>query len=282
MFRIGEFSKLVRVSPRMLRHYEKCGLLYPAQIDRFTGYRLYSAAQIPLLTRIVTLRDIGFSIDEIAGILPRFDDAAYMDRVLAEKAASVRAAIDAEGARLARIAALRENMMKENVRMKYDVVLKEIPAVQVLALREVLPGYDQEGTLWQKLGGYMQRHAIACPQAEYAGYSIYHDDDEREGDVDVEIAVPVEAVMPVAGEGPGEGGIACRQLDAIPLAATLRFDGPYEGYAAAIATLASWIEQNGYRMAGLVRGASIRTAADQTDPQNFLTELQIPVARADA
>ena len=60
LFKIGEFSKLVRVSPRMLRHYEKCGLLNPAEIDRFTGYRQYSAAQIPLLTNIVTLRDLGF------------------------------------------------------------------------------------------------------------------------------------------------------------------------------------------------------------------------------
>jgi len=79
LFKIGDFSKLVRVSPRMLRHYEKCGLLYPAEIDRFTGYRQYSAAQIPLLTNIVTLRDMGFSIDEIGDILPRFDDYAYMD-----------------------------------------------------------------------------------------------------------------------------------------------------------------------------------------------------------
>ena len=51
MFKIGEFSQLVRVSPRMLRHYEKCGLLYPAEIDPYTGYRQYSAGQIPLLSR---------------------------------------------------------------------------------------------------------------------------------------------------------------------------------------------------------------------------------------
>jgi DNA-binding transcriptional MerR regulator len=57
----------------MLRHYEKCGLLYPTEIDKFTGYRYYSAGQIPLLTNIVTLRDMGFSIDEIGDILPHFD-----------------------------------------------------------------------------------------------------------------------------------------------------------------------------------------------------------------
>lgn len=276
MFKIGEFSKLVRVSPRMLRHYEKCGLLYPAEIDRFTGYRWYSAAQIPLLTHIVALRDMGFSIDEIGDILPCFGDKAYMDRILHKKTGEIQAAIDAEGMKLCRITALREEMMKEHMEMKYDVVLKEIPAVKALSLREVLPSYDREGTLWEKMGSFMARHGIACPAVEYAGYSIYHDDDHREADVDVEIAVPVDAL------GEDEGGFVYKELDAMPLAATLRFAGPYDGYADAIATLASWIEQNGYEMAGLVRGASIRTEADQSDPRNFLTELQIPVKRADA
>jgi len=68
MFQIGIFSKLVRVSARMLRHYEKCGLLYPAEINRINGYRFYSMKQIPLLNKIVKLRDMGFSIDEIGNI----------------------------------------------------------------------------------------------------------------------------------------------------------------------------------------------------------------------
>ena len=273
MFKIGEFSRLVRVSPRMLRHYEKCGLLYPAEIDRFTGYRWYSAAQIPLLTHIVALRDMGFSIDEIGDILPNFDNKAYMDSVLYQKVEEIQAAMDAEGVKLRRIESLRESMMKEHTDMKYDVVLKELPAVKVLSLREVLPGYDQEGMLWERMGGFMAKHGVACPETEYAGYSIYHDDDHKEADVDVEIAVPVDVL------GKDEGGLVYKELDALPLAATLRFAGPYDGYANAIASLAAWIEQNGYTMAGLVRGASIRTAADQSNPANFLTELQIPVKK---
>jgi len=62
LFKISEFSHLVRISPRMLRHYEKCGLLYPAEIDKFTGYRQYSAGQIPLAQNIVLLRDLGFPL----------------------------------------------------------------------------------------------------------------------------------------------------------------------------------------------------------------------------
>ena len=48
MLKIGDFSKLSRVSVRMLRYYDEIGLLKPAEIDRFTDYRYYSEAQLPL------------------------------------------------------------------------------------------------------------------------------------------------------------------------------------------------------------------------------------------
>jgi DNA-binding transcriptional MerR regulator len=60
MFRIGEFSKLTQVSIRMLRYYDETGLLKPAETDRFTNYRLYSIAQIPVLNKIIFMRDLGF------------------------------------------------------------------------------------------------------------------------------------------------------------------------------------------------------------------------------
>lgn len=66
MFKIGEFSKLTQVSIRMLRYYDETGLLRPEQTDKYSGYRLYSAAQIPALNKIVFLRDLGFNISEIA------------------------------------------------------------------------------------------------------------------------------------------------------------------------------------------------------------------------
>lgn len=69
MFKIGDFSKLTLVSVRMLRYYDELGLLKPASIDRFSGYRYYSASQISRLNRIVKLRDMGFLVAEIAELL---------------------------------------------------------------------------------------------------------------------------------------------------------------------------------------------------------------------
>ena len=160
MFKIGDFSKLVRVSPRMLRHYEKCGLLYPAEIDKYTGYRQYSAAQIPLLTNIVTLRDLGFSIDEIGDILPHFDEAAYMDRVLRIKAASVKKSIEFEQEKYDKLMQMSDTMRRESNIMVYDVELKKVPPIKVLSLRGIIPRYRDEGMLWEKLGKFIAENKI--------------------------------------------------------------------------------------------------------------------------
>ena len=69
MFSIGEFAKHGRVSVRMLRHYDAIGLLPPARVDPFTGYRSYQADQLSRLNRIVALRDLGFGLDQIAELV---------------------------------------------------------------------------------------------------------------------------------------------------------------------------------------------------------------------
>lgn len=81
MLKIGEFSKIVGISERMLRYYEDCGLVSPAEIDRYTGYRLYSTDQIPEIIRIITLRDMGFNVGEIIKTLPYYDDPEYMQTI---------------------------------------------------------------------------------------------------------------------------------------------------------------------------------------------------------
>src|SRR5262245_29929849 len=74
MFGIGAFARLGQVSVRMLRHYDELGLLRPARVNASNGYREYSAAQLPRLHRLVMLKDLGFSLDEIASLLD--DDLA--------------------------------------------------------------------------------------------------------------------------------------------------------------------------------------------------------------
>src|SRR5881392_1225295 len=69
LLKIGDFSRLAQVTVRALHHYEQLGLLAPAQIDRFTGYRYYDLDQLPRLHRILALKDLGFSLEQIVDLL---------------------------------------------------------------------------------------------------------------------------------------------------------------------------------------------------------------------
>lgn len=272
MFRIGEFSKLVRVSPRMLRHYEKCGLVQPAEIDEATGYRQYSATQIPHLSRIVALRDMGFPIDEIADLLPHFEDTSLMVKALNARKAEVKSTIEAEQEKLARIMHMSESMCKEHNIMLYDVELKDINAVKVITLRGTIPKYNQEGLLWERLGRFIDENQVACSSG---GYSVYLDDEYKEENPTVEVAIPVEEL------GSGQGDFVFKEYPAIKQAATLRFSGQFDGgYDMANEKLAAWMEENGYEFAGNLRGHVIVDPEEEPSPENWLTELQAPVRKA--
>lgn len=272
MFRIGIFSKLVRVSARMLRHYEKCGLLYPAKIDHVTGYRLYSMKQIPLLSKIVKLRDMGFSIDEIGDILPNYDSSKYLDKALQKKAKEIQAAIAAEQARLEKLMDMRFQLQEGDENMVYDVELKALPEIKVISLKEVIADYSEEEHLWEKMFQFIIENNIQISKGA-GSYSDYLDDEYKENDVEIEISLPVNEL------GHSSNGFRFQPLKAIPCAATVRFSGSYENYGLAMERLGTWIEENGYEVIGNVRGLALHDLLTTANPNGFLTELQIPVEK---
>lgn len=259
MFKIGEFSKLVRVSARMLRHYDKSGLFIPAEVDPFTGYRLYSAKQIPLLMKIVSLRDAGFKVEEMEEVLSFFDDPAYLASALADKRRHVQTQLEAEQAKLNHIASMVDKIKKEMRQMEYVVTLKEIPAIQVLSLREVIANPADEFGQWDKMVAFINANGI---DYEMRSHSIYHDGEYKDSEVDVEIAFPVKEKVV------DKDGFVFKELERIPLCATISFPLPYTNYNKAMEKVAVWLEEEGYAIAGLIRGVSVDEGT---------VELQIPV-----
>ncbi|MDE5950690.1 MAG: MerR family transcriptional regulator, partial [Acetatifactor sp.] len=65
MYKIGELSKLCNISVKTLRYYDSEGILCPEEIDALTGYRYYSAAQLSDCYRILALKELGFTLEEI-------------------------------------------------------------------------------------------------------------------------------------------------------------------------------------------------------------------------
>ena len=118
MLKIGEFSKLSRVSVRMLRHYDEIGLLKPAKIDRFTDYRYYREDQLPIAGRIAALKDMGFSLADIVRILEVYDDREKLEPFFSARQKELEALSKDTAYKLTLLDAARKRLRKEeNVEM---------------------------------------------------------------------------------------------------------------------------------------------------------------------
>lgn len=145
MFKIGDFSKLSRVSIKALRLYDQLGLLKPAQVDDFTGYRYYSAEQLLRLNRILALKDLGFLLEQISQILSDPLPSAQLQGMLRLRQVELQEVIATETSRLDRVAARLKQIEQETTMSNYEVVLKPVEAMQVISIREILPSYQGVG-----------------------------------------------------------------------------------------------------------------------------------------
>jgi len=270
MFKIGEFSKLTQVSIRMLRYYDETGLLKPAEIDRFTGYRSYSVDQIKTLRRIIFLRDSGFQVAEINAALKQWDIGDLAGE-LKKKQEDILAVVKAEELRAAKIGAAIEDLNKQKIDLHCNVALKSIPAYQALTLREIIPDYFAEESLWMKLGEEMEREHIRLPQ-NTLNFAIYHDTDFKDSEVDVEVC----AVLPEPALY--RNSRLYRETEEVKTMACFLVYGPFQNIASGFASFAQWLtEHEQYNMAGLNRQIVHRGPWNEEDPEKYLTEIQIPV-----
>lgn len=268
MFRIGEFSKLTQVSVRMLRHYDETGLLKPAHIDPLTNYRLYSIEQIPVLQKIVYLRDSGFHVAEIAAALNSAQDS-FMIEQLDKKHGEIEQTIRREKEKLKKIELAKKDLEGGRNEMHCHIAIKAVPAYQVLSLRRILPTYYAEADLWKELSAFAaQTQAAASGHA----FSIYHDKDYKEQNVDVELCVPVKKA------GENTGGFVYRTTEPVKTMACAMVYGDFSHIAGAYLAFAGWLQKNsGYQMEGEDRQIVHRGPWNENDPDKYLTEIQIPL-----
>ena len=126
MLKIGDFSKLSRISIRMLRHYDEIGLLVPKNTDCFTGYRYYAEEQLPVAGRITALKDMGFGLSAIGEILKSYDNPQALAEFLAVKQAEVQAEAAETNHRLLLLETAIKRLRKDETAMNYNVTLKTI------------------------------------------------------------------------------------------------------------------------------------------------------------
>lgn len=274
MFKIGEFSKLTQVTVRMLRYYDEAGLLKPAVIDPWTGYRMYSAEQIPALNKIIYLRDSGFTVSEIAAVLGRQENHShsteYMTEILNKKYAEIENHIKEEQAKLQKIEIAKHELCFGTDELHYQISIKSVPSYQVLSLRRVIPDYYAEGMLWSELSEFVKEHNI---EVSTNTFSIYHDQDYREKEVDVELCVTVKQF------GKNKKEFTFRHIESVPNMACMMVYGDFSNIAKSYQRFAGWLSGHSqYKMSGTSRQIVHRGPWNEEDPENYLIELQIPLS----
>src|SRR3954447_2211441 len=103
MFSIGDFAGLGRVSVRMLRHYDAIGLIRPAHVDPHSGYRYYTAAQLKLLNRVIALKDLGFTLQQVQTLIDEKVDVGELRGMLRLRRAELEAQVRLDRLRLSQV-----------------------------------------------------------------------------------------------------------------------------------------------------------------------------------
>ncbi|THA24394.1 MerR family transcriptional regulator [Streptomyces sp. RKND-216] len=274
MFSIGDFARHGRVSVRMLRHYDAVGLLRPAHVDPSSGYRSYEAVQLARLNRVIALKELGFTLDQVQKILDEKVTTEELRGMLRLRRAELAAARRTADAQLAQVEARLRTIESEGTMSTHDVVVKSVPAVRVAELSAVAGGFEPEhigpvvGPLFENLCCRLDEAGVRP-----TGPGLAYYEDAPEG---ADGSIVVHAAMPVASDAAVGHGVDLVVLPAVESAATIVHRGPMDGVLGTLQTLAHWIDDNGYTSGGYNRELYLECPADRAD---WVTELQEPVTR---
>jgi DNA-binding transcriptional MerR regulator len=277
MIKIGEFSKLVQVPVATLRYYDQVGLLKPEEVDRFTGYRYYSASQLPRLHRILALKGLGFSLDQIGAVLAEGPTPEQMRGMLRLRRAQISQQVSDARAQLVDVEARLEQIDREDKLSAYEVFLKQTEPRLVALVRAILPSHSSSGTLFREVYEALGSHAIDAlgPHPGEGGTTLvlWYDTEFKEHDVDGAAAFFLRCRVPESGR------MRVEELPAVTVASTVHH-GSYNTIGSAHEAVLTWIEANRYQIVGQDREVYLYNAMPiRLDDPTYVTEIQYPVAK---
>lgn len=279
MFRIGDFSRIARVSCRLLRYYDEIGLLRPAVVDPASGYRSYTAAQLPQLNRILVLKDLGLNLDQVARVIENKVTAAELRAMLLVRRADAAQAIAAESDRLRQIESRIQQIEAEGRLSVDDVVIRTEPACWVLSSRTTIESFAAARTVIRAL---VEATARAVPKPSLGALiAIAHASDFEPDVLDVEFGFilneKIDATVPL----PGGGALRVRELPQVDrLAACVRVGLPEDAHPVT-ARIGMFAEANGFTLAGPSREVFLRPPHPDRMHESIV-EMQFPLAPLDA
>ena len=272
-YKIGEISKLARVTVRTLRHYEEIGLLEPDIIDRWTGYRYYSTANLQKLIAILKLKDLGFSLTEIREL---YDDENTIPAIEA-----IKIKIDECKQQIAYLKQRQlhlKNYLSEQKKIKKiktmeSIFFDSLPEIIVAYNRTTLKSYDELGThLVNIVGPEMARLACKCPEPGYC-FTTELSGEYKETDFEIEYCERVTEM------GTDSDIVKFKKLPEVQTAICKKVYGPYSLLRESYLELFEEIAKLGYEIAGEPRANFIDGIWNQDDTSKWLTIIQVPVTK---
>jgi DNA-binding transcriptional MerR regulator len=272
MFRIGDFSRIARVSARLLRFYDEMGLLTPAHVDPESGYRYYTAAQLVHINRITVLKELGFTLEQIGDMLKSPPAADELRRMLLLRRNDIERTLVQESQRLRHIETRIAQIEDEGQLSVDDVVERAEPARRLLSLRRQVASFAEARGLIPELHEQSRKllpRAHGCQLIALAHAPQFESDE-----IDVEFGFAVEHLD--LATPPQHSGLALRGLPAVPRMVVCVRLGPPEDAHLVTAKIGRFVASNGDRLDGPSREVFLQRP-DLDRMHEAVVEMQFPV-----
>lgn len=259
MLTIGEFARLAGVSVRMLRHYDALGLLPPAEVDRFSGYRRYRPGQLPRAHQLVALKELGFTLEQVGELL----DQTAPDQVRGLLETRKRELADQIGRDTGRLAEVERRLRLIEGDSQMQFTLTSLPEIR---LAQLTGQVTEQPEIAGVIGPLFER-LVAAYDGRLPGRSVawYAGDGDR-----LRLAAAVEE----HGEAPP--GVETETLPAVARAVVTTYRGPISGIGDAWQALGAHLAEHGHQPAGICREIYHEIHLDGAHDE--VIELQQPVA----
>jgi DNA-binding transcriptional MerR regulator len=277
MFRIGEFAQIAQVSGRQLRHYDQLGLLRPDHTDPRSGYRYYSIRQLPRLNRILALKELGLSLEQIGPLLEDQISATELRGMLTMKRVQVEQSLRAEESRLRHIESRIAEIDRQGRIEGYDVVVKSVAALPFLSLRQSFDGMDEVVPMVRSIAEEGTRQISPGLRDKLIVVARNDAEDEK---LDLEIGFSLTRSSNATVRLPGSLTLTASELPAVEAMATIVRPGTNAASHSSFAAIGTWIEAKKYEIAGPCREVFLEPVIGQPGFEKALVEIQFPVHRA--
>jgi DNA-binding transcriptional MerR regulator len=275
MFKIGDFSRIARVSCRLLRYYDEIGLLKPSIVDRSSGYRFYGAAQLRELNRILVLKELGLSLDQIAKAVSKSVSADELRAMLLIRRSDVEQALAAESERLRHIETRITQIESEGQMSADDVLIRREPARRLLSRRRTVQSFVEGRGAILELNRTLPRQVSRSSLGPLI--AIAHSSEFEPDAIDIEYGFTLNDGVDIAPSAMlAAGGLELRELPAVPqMAVCVRIGLPEHAHLIT-GKIGKFLESNGYTLAGPSREVFLQTPHPERMEQ-AVVEMQYPV-----